>query len=203
LISELVPGSVAAAADPPLQVGDAITWVVGDALKERVTGMDLESTLEAIGRVKEAVIESSGAQRLSIEVNRLVERAAIKVEIDDGSGTTRTLSALAGENLRKLLLRNQISMYDRKTKRFDQPFSTGDCAGEGICGTCLVAVKEGMDLLNEAHGDELLVTKNRPLSWRAACRVVVGADNKPGTIKIVLRPQSQYPDEVNRKSQKL
>lgn len=38
---------------------------------------------------------------------------------------------LAGSNLRKEMLRQGFSVYDKKTKRFDQPYVQGDCAGEG------------------------------------------------------------------------
>lgn len=34
---------------------------------------------------------------------------------------------------------NQV--YDPKTLRYDQPYATGNCAGEGICGTCFVEVR--------------------------------------------------------------
>ena len=40
---------------------------------------------------------------------------------------------LTGSNLRKEMLRQNIPVYDRKTKRFDQPYAVGDCAGEGMC----------------------------------------------------------------------
>lgn len=32
-------------------------------------------------------------------------------------------------------------VYDPKTLRYDQPYATGNCAGEGICGTCFVEVR--------------------------------------------------------------
>lgn len=32
-------------------------------------------------------------------------------------------------------------VYDPKTLRFDQPYATGNCAGEGTCGTCFVEVR--------------------------------------------------------------
>lgn len=33
-----------------------------------------------------------------------------------------------------------VKVYDPRTKRFDQPYATGNCAGEGTCGTCFVEV---------------------------------------------------------------
>jgi hypothetical protein len=35
------------------------------------------------------------------------------------------------------------------------------------------------------------------LSWRASCRAVVGVDNKPGTLRIKIHPQSDFEDELN------
>jgi hypothetical protein len=46
------------------------------------------------------------------------------------------MTMLAGANLRKEMLQQGMPVYDPKTMRFDQPFVTGNCAGEGICGTC-------------------------------------------------------------------
>lgn len=34
-----------------------------------------------------------------------------------------------------------FKVYDPKTLRYDQPYATGNCAGEGICGTCFVEVR--------------------------------------------------------------
>lgn len=37
------------------------------------------------------------------------------------------------------VFREQV--YDPKTLRYDQPYATGNCAGEGTCGTCFVEVR--------------------------------------------------------------
>lgn len=213
LVSE-VSGNALDASPHPILVGDCITGVMtsdGDnrdggrhRMFERTVGLNYDGTVEAIGAVKEAVAAAGGGDKIVLELNRLVERARVSVEIDDEEGNRiQTIEALAGENLRRLLLRKGIKLYDQDTKRFDMPFATGDCAGEGLCGTCLVAVREGMDLLNDRHPDEDLITRGRPASWRASCRAVVGADNKPGTVKVQVRPQSGYADELNPGVRKL
>lgn len=46
-------------------------------------------------------------------------------------GWTKEVPMLAGSNLRKEMLRQGFSVYDKKTKRFDQPYVQGDCGGEG------------------------------------------------------------------------
>ena len=183
----------AAEAVPEIKVGDTITGVwSGTSYKERTTAVDYDLTVDAIAKAKEA----SNDGTITLQINRLVERAKVIVEVDDGR-QIHTLEALAGENLRSLLMRKHVKLYDSRTKRFDQPFSTGVCAGEGICGTCLVAVKEGAELLNNKEGLEELITQGRPLSWRATCRTIIGADNTGGKIRIVTSPQSGMEDELN------
>jgi ferredoxin len=183
----------AAQADPNIEVGDLITGVfAGDSYKERTTALDYELTVKAINEAKEHSKDGS----ITLQLNRLVKRARIVVEVDDGK-QVQTLEALAGENLRSLLMRKHVKLYDPKTKRFDQPFSTGDCSGEGICGTCLVAVQEGAELLSPQNELENLITTGRPTSWRASCRAILGPDNQPGKIRILTSPQTGHDDELN------
>lgn len=48
-----------------------------------------------------------------------------------------------GTNLRTALNANNLRLYDDRTARFDSPYQTGNCGGEGTCGTCVVAVVQG------------------------------------------------------------
>lgn len=180
---------------PIFQIGDVITGVMttDKKYKENTAGMNYDRLVEIINEAK----QESKDHNLLIEVNRLVKRAKVQVELELGPGKTQVIDALAGENLRRMLLRNKVKLYDPETKRFDQPFNTGDCAGEGICGTCLVAIKEGSDILNERSGLEEFITRGRPASWRASCQVVVGHDNKEGKVRLQLHPQSGFKDELN------
>jgi len=189
----LVSGVSGNAQAAGLRVGDALTFARGGAVERRLTALDYDLTVSAL---RECV---SASDVVTVEANRLVERAPVRVEYElpapaTGSGV---VEALAGENLRKLLLRSGLTLYDPKTKRFDQPYATGDCAGEGICGTCLVKVVDGASSLSPRDPTEELITRGRPRSWRAACRCVVGADNTPATLKIALKPQSAFDDELN------
>ncbi|CAN0412615.1 unnamed protein product, partial [Ectocarpus sp. 13 AM-2016] len=67
-------------------------------------------------------------------------------------------------------------VYDPRTKRFDQPYATGNCAGEGTCGTCFVEVQQGADLLTSPDQEELMLLSrgNLPVRWRLSCKVIVG-----------------------------
>jgi ferredoxin len=71
-----------------------------------------------------------------LELNRVVERASVKVKqvADEKGKLVGKIDALAGDDLRRMLLRRDIRL--------------GQCGGEGQCGTCHVYyVLEGMDLL--------------------------------------------------------
>lgn len=199
-----VAENAAAAVPSAIQVGDVITGVwTGhgkEKLKERTTGLNYDCTVECLDRAKNvALLHGDGV--LTLQLNRLIRRAPIRVEVDDGSGQIQVIDALAGENLRRLLLRKGIKLYDHHTKRFDMPFATGDCAGDGLCGTCLVAVQQegpkAVKGLNDKDSTERLITQGRPANWRAWCRTVVGADNQPGTFKVSIHPQSRFADELD------
>lgn len=195
LVSE-VTGN-AAAAQPSIQVGDVLIGLrtTDGKVRERVTGLNYDLTVEGIGIVKEAAMAVDGV--ICIELNRLVKRSAIQVELVLPDGSVTKVPALAGENLRRLMLRKGVRIYDSKTKRFDMPYATGDCAGEGLCGTCLVAVDKGKDLLSAKEGVEEMITRGRPLSWRASCRTVIGPNNEGGVIRVRVQPQSEFEDELD------
>mmetsp|Transcript_16082 Transcript_16082/g.19348 ORF Transcript_16082/g.19348 Transcript_16082/m.19348 type:complete len:154 (-) Transcript_16082:113-574(-) len=135
---------------------------------------------------------------ISLELNRLVKRAKVKVVVEepgDPDGATE-IDALAGDNLRLLLMHNHLKIYDDRTRRLDQPLATGNCGGDGVCGTCLVAIREGEESLNHKAPQEEEITTGRPKHWRAACKSIVGADNKEATIRVRVHPQSGFEDEL-------
>lgn len=63
--------------------------------------------------------------------------------LGESAGNFTVLSGM-GANLRTALNSQNIKMYDDRTARFDSPFQTGNCGGDGTCGTCVVAVLSGM-----------------------------------------------------------
>eukprot|EP00525_Craspedostauros_australis_P007948 CAMPEP_0198112204 /NCGR_PEP_ID=MMETSP1442-20131203/4087_1 /TAXON_ID= /ORGANISM="Craspedostauros australis, Strain CCMP3328" /LENGTH=319 /DNA_ID=CAMNT_0043768901 /DNA_START=248 /DNA_END=1207 /DNA_ORIENTATION=- len=188
-------GGNATNANVPIHVGDAITGVITKNFRGRTTGLNYDRTVGIIGEAKKAAMDDDN--QLTLELTRVVERAKILVEIDDGLGNIQRVDALAGEDLRRLLLRKSIRLYDDRTARFDMPHVYGNCGGEGACGTCLVAVQEGQELLNDCDEHETLLLKGRPLTWRASCQTVIGADNKPGVVRISLKPQATLESELN------
>jgi ferredoxin len=86
-----------------------------------------------------------------------------------------------------------MKLYDDRTARFDSPYQTGNCGGDGTCGTCVVQVLAGSNLLNPRVRveDGALSKQLAPPNYRWACKVRVAPDpTMSGTLKIKLRPQS-------------
>jgi len=172
----------AARADPPIRVGDMIAkvWSSSEQGQQEehstsTAGLNYDRTVQAILETKEAAAaaaaaDGSDAVVLNLQLNRLVERAVVQVEVVDATAgkVLHRLEALAGENLRQLLMRKlDIKM--------------GECGGEGQCGRCLVDVKQGAELLNSDG-----ISKKRPEAWRNSCLSVVGHENKAGVLRISL-----------------
>lgn len=191
-----------AAEHSSIKVGDVIIGVFQEdaGFKESVTGMDFETTQQTIEAAKMHAhlmafpdVEAEGAgAHISFDVNRLVPRAKVKVVVEDGThpDRTTTIDGLAGDNLRLLLMHNKINLYDKNTRRLDQPHIKGEnCGGEAICGTCMVKILEGQEALKPMGPQELDITTGRPSKWRAACQTVVGHNNKESTIRIRVHPQ--------------
>jgi ferredoxin len=126
----------------PIHVGDTIIGVFsGDDFKESTTGLDYADTKDCIDRAIRHSIDRQRNGIITLELNRIVKRATVQVIVEDDHGKTTELEALAGDNLRLLLMHHNTTLYAENTPRLDQPHLAGNCGGEGICGTCLVAVR--------------------------------------------------------------
>jgi len=195
LIDSIVPGSNAERSGM-LKIGDTITYIGQEPDKMvRIEGLGLDETVTAFNEVPQ------GLATLVIVAKRLVERAHLNITFINSNNDEAKYSLLAGSNLRTEMMKKNIQVYDSRTKRFDQPYITGDCGGEGICGTCVVEVLEGMDKLNKLDRVEEMILRSRPRNWRLSCRTVVGADNKPGEVKFRILPQLYNRNRSTRKGE--
>ena len=64
----------------------------------------------------------------------MVPRGTIQVKVVGPQGEDAgEFEILAGyeTNLRTALLANNLRLYDPRTARFDSPYQSGDCGGEG------------------------------------------------------------------------
>lgn len=141
LIYEIIPGSNAEKTGSFLP-GDALTRISTKDKAIDVTGLNYDQTLNAIGKFE-------GSETLSITIQRLQLRKEIKVKVVGPQGeyvTEFNTFSGYGSNLRTALQSNNLKMYDDRTGRFDSPYQTGNCGGEGTCGTCIISVIEGIVL---------------------------------------------------------
>lgn len=143
-----------------IKIGDTVIGVfAGDDYKESTTALNYDATMDVLMEAKQYAVDNN-LDTIDLELNRLVKREPVKVIIEedwrDGHGSAPTsteIDALAGDNLRLLLMHKHLKVYDDRTVRLDT-LGTGNCGGEGICGTCLVEVLEGAEHLNKPPPQE-------------------------------------------------
>ncbi|XVF88194.1 hypothetical protein PTKIN_Ptkin19aG0030600 [Pterospermum kingtungense] len=101
----------------------------------------------------------------------------------DGSYPVDKAKAISGEKLLRNIMRdNKIELYAAYGKVMN-------CGGGGSCGTCIVEIVDGKDLLNERTNAELRYLKKKPESWRLACQTIVGNKENSGKVVVQRLPQ--------------
>lgn len=94
-------------------------------------------------------------------------------------GKTSVIEVEEEANLRKELLSNGIDVYTLGGK-------FRNCGGGGQCGTCLVAIEEGLySSTNGRTAREQFLLDSKPDDWRLACRTTVLGD-----ITVRTKPQA-------------
>uniref|UniRef100_A0A0F7GZ25 Photosynthetic NDH subcomplex B 3 n=1 Tax=Cypripedium formosanum TaxID=53042 RepID=A0A0F7GZ25_9ASPA len=88
--------------------------------------------------------------------------------LPDGTPDIQIRLASGGQKLRDVMLDGRIDLYGP----YDAPLS--NCSGFGTCGTCLVEVVEGKELLSPRTEKEKETLKKKPKTWRLACQTTVG-----------------------------
>lgn len=178
-------------------VGDALVGVTGllsdgtpdTSSKVSVEGLDFDRTLDKLALF-------SDYEKVQIDVKRLTARKIVNVKVCGPDGDFfKDIKVLSGygTNMRTILQASNVKLYDQGTLRFDSPYELGNCGGEGTCGTCVVAVTQGANLLNKRVRVEegALAKQYAPPNWRWACRTLIGINSDDeGDVTIRLRPQS-------------
>jgi ferredoxin len=96
-----------------------------------------------------------------------------------------TTSVVSGEKLlRTIILDNKLELYGLYGKVMN-------CGGGGSCGTCIVEILEGKDLLNERTDAEYKFLKKKPETWRLSCQTIVGDKSNSGEVVVQRLPQKK------------
>lgn len=72
-------------------------------------------------------------------------------------------------DLRRAMLDNKIDLYTLGGK-------FRNCGGAGQCGTCLIAVEDGVYGTNGRTPREEFLLEGKPANWRLACRTLITSD---------------------------
>ncbi|KAG8069449.1 hypothetical protein GUJ93_ZPchr0005g15530 [Zizania palustris] len=92
----------------------------------------------------------------------------------DGSYPVDRVAVDSGEKLlRDVMLENKIELYAPYGKVMN-------CGGGGSCGTCIIEIIDGKELLNERTNTEGRYLKKKPEPWRLACQTIVGNKENSG-----------------------
>lgn len=147
------------------------TGIYGSSVKFRATTKPISLSLAVAS-------EEAIPSKPEIEL----EFVAAKPE-NDGSYAVKSAREISGDKLlRNIMMDNKIEMYATYGKLMN-------CGGGGSCGTCIVEILEGKDLLNERTNTELKYLKKKPESWRLACQTIVGNKENSGKVKVQTLPQ--------------
>uniref|UniRef100_A0A0F7GXY2 Photosynthetic NDH subcomplex B 3 n=1 Tax=Pelargonium hortorum TaxID=4031 RepID=A0A0F7GXY2_PELHO len=105
------------------------------------------------------------------------------VLLPDGTPDVHFRTTVGGQNLRTYMIETNIELYGPYAR------TLLNCSGGGTCGTCMVEVVEGMELLSPRTDKENDKLKRKPKDWRLACQTTVGDPNSRGLVVIQQLPE--------------
>lgn len=105
------------------------------------------------------------------------------VLLPDGTPDVHFRSASGGQKLRDIMLDSNIELYGP----YARPLL--NCGGGGTCGTCIVEVVEGKEILSSRTEKEKEQLKRNPKNWRLACQTTVGKADSSGLVVIQQLPE--------------
>nr|WDA42958.1 photosynthetic NDH subunit of subcomplex B 3 [Fagopyrum tataricum] len=142
-------------------------------------------TIRAIGTVPErGTDETTTTDSPSDQEPACINFAFVhSVLLPDGTPDVHIRTTTGGQDLRTIMLDNQIELYG--------PYARAllNCAGGGTCGTCLVEVVEGKEILSPRTDKEREILKKKPKNWRLACQTTVGTPDSRGLVVIQQLPE--------------
>jgi len=103
--------------------------------------------------------------------------------LPDGTPDVQIRSSCGGQKLRDIMLNSNIDLYGP----YDRFLM--NCGGGGTCGTCIVEVVEGKELLSLRTDKEKEGLKRKPKTWRLACQTTVGEKDSRGQVVIQQLPE--------------
>ncbi|XP_022843075.1 photosynthetic NDH subunit of subcomplex B 3, chloroplastic-like [Olea europaea var. sylvestris] len=145
--------------------------------------------IPAIGTTRQSEPETAVSEEETTEA--AVNFAFVSsVLLPDGTPDVHYRTACGGQKLRDIMLDNNVELYGP----YARPLL--NCGGGGTCGTCLVEVVEGRELLTPRTDKEKEKLKRNPKNWRLACQTTVGNADSRGLVVIQQLPEWKGHDWV-------
>ncbi|KAL8138555.1 hypothetical protein V2J09_004556 [Rumex salicifolius] len=169
--------------------------IASQCKKQYVTSLNIGSSatkqrsrkliIRAIGTVPErGIVEVTTSDSSSEQEPACINFAFVNsVLLPDGTPDIHRRTTCGGQDLRTIMLDNQIDVYGP----YGRPLL--NCAGGGTCGTCMVEVVEGRELLTPRTDKEKEILKKKPKNWRLACQTTVGTPDSRGLVVIQQLPE--------------
>ncbi|CAM8993538.1 unnamed protein product [Rhodiola kirilowii] len=143
------------------------------------TLINLRHTYAPRTRVTRAAAADSQVQTAEDVQQPCVNFAFVSsVLLPDGTPDVHFRTACGGQKLRNIMLNTEIELYGP----YSRPLL--NCAGVGTCGTCIVEIVEGKQLLSLRTDIEKEKLKKKPKTWRLACQATVGNADSSGLKKV-------------------
>uniref|UniRef100_A0A0F7GZH0 Photosynthetic NDH subcomplex B 3 n=1 Tax=Erodium trifolium TaxID=337410 RepID=A0A0F7GZH0_9ROSI len=146
--------------------------------------------VRAIGTVPEKQAEAKEPEQVVVEEEEepkgpaCVDFAFVaSVLLPDGTPDMHLRTGVGGQNLRNFMMASNIELYGP----YARPLL--NCSGGGTCGTCMVEVIQGMELLSRRTDKEKDKLKKKPKNWRLACQTTVGDPDSRGLLVIQQLPE--------------
>ncbi|KAL5704201.1 Photosynthetic NDH subunit of subcomplex B 3 [Ranunculus cassubicifolius] len=131
-----------------------------------------------------STVSETDTQVQSVEEPPSIDCAFVSpVLLPDGTPDVHLRSACGGQKLRDIMLDSNIDLHGP----YARPLL--NCGGGGTCGTCLVEVLQGKELLNLRTEKEKETLKRKPKTWRMACQTIVGKPDSRGQLIIQQLPE--------------
>jgi len=101
----------------------------------------------------------------------------------------REIVVADGANLRFKAIENRVDIYTLTGKMMN-------CGGYGQCGTCVVAIEEGMENLSPRTAVETKKLRKWPDNCRLACQAMVN-----GPVSVVTKPKRNGGSAASKRPQ--
>ncbi|XP_050382352.1 photosynthetic NDH subunit of subcomplex B 3, chloroplastic [Argentina anserina] len=150
-----------------------------------ITTKSLSFPRGKIRAVSTAPKSSDSAQAIEPEQQPpLVDFAFVNsVLLPDQTPDVHLRQACGGQRLREIMLDGNIELYGP----YARPLL--NCAGGGTCGTCMVEVIKGKELLTPRTDKEKKHLQKKPKNWRLACQTTVGKPDSRGLVVVQQLPE--------------